>query len=93
VVAGPSTIHAYSGSDGTRLFTTAALTGTDRDCQSALASAARGETSLQADRVVTFNVPAGEVACVETTSGGNHELQWHQTEHLADEGATLAKSN
>ncbi len=93
VVSGPATIHAYSGYNGTRLFNVAALTGTDRDCERALSAAARGETRLEADRVVTFSVPAGQVACVETTTRGNHELLWHQTERPTGGGPLLATSS
>ena len=93
VVSGPATIHAYSGFKGTRLFTIAALTGTDRDCERARSAAARREARLEADRVVTFNVPAGQVACVENTSRGTHELLWHQTEQPSGEGPMLATSS
>ena len=93
VVSGPATIHAYSGYDGTRLFTIAALTGTDRDCERARAAAAPRETRLAADRVVSFNVPAGQVACVETTSRGTHELLWHQTEQPSGDRPLLATSS
>jgi hypothetical protein len=93
VVAGPSTIHAYSGYKGTSLFTVAAVTGRDPDCQRGLSAAAAGGTRLQADRVVIFNVPAGRVACVEGTSVGTHELIWHQTELPSGQGSLLATSS
>jgi hypothetical protein len=92
VVSGPTTIHAYSTNDGMDLFTVAAATGTDRDCQLARARASAGENRLQADRVVTVNVPAGRVACVETTASGTHELLWHQMESQS-EPSLLARSN
>lgn len=93
ILSGPATIHAYSSHNGTRLFTVAALKGTDRDCERAPAAAARRETRLEANRVVTFSVPAGQVACVETASRGPHELLWHQMERPSSEGPMLATSS
>jgi hypothetical protein len=93
VVSGPSTIHAYSSHDGASLFTAAAMTGTDRDCQRSVSSSALAETRVQADRVVTFNVPAGRIACVEGTSAGVHELIWHQTDQPSGAGSFLATSS
>jgi hypothetical protein len=93
VVSGPSTIHAYSGYNGTSLFTVAAVTGKDRDCQRGLAADAASETRLPADRVVIFDVPAGRVACVEGTSAGTHEVIWHETERPSGEGSLLATSS
>ena len=92
VVSGPSVIHAYSANGGARLFTADAVTATDQDCQRARSRAGASEAHLRADQVVTFDVPAGRVACVETTSAGAHELLWHQTNRPQTEGALLARS-
>jgi hypothetical protein len=92
VVAGPATIHAYSSHGGTRLFTAAAVTGTERDCQRGLSPAARS-ARLPSDRVVSFNVPAGQVACADATSPGAHELLWHPTDLPSIDGSLLATSS
>ena len=74
VVAGPVAIHAYSEFSGATLFVVAAVSGTDADCAGAHKGAA---TSLGADHAQTLVVGAGQVACVETTTGRSNELLWH----------------
>jgi len=76
VVVGPIEIHAYSQFQGASLYTAPAVTGTDRDCAAPAAKAARS-SSLPADRVTTFSVPEGEVACLASAARGNLELLWH----------------
>jgi len=73
VVVGPVAIHAYSGFSGTNVYLVAAVSGTDQDC----AGPRSASTSLAADRVQTLTVGAGQVACVETTTGRSNELLWH----------------
>ena len=73
-VVGPVAIHAYSAFSGVRLFAVAAVTGTDRDCAGARTGAVEG---VAADRVRTFTVGAGQVACVATTAVHGSELLWH----------------
>jgi hypothetical protein len=92
VVSGPATIHAYSSHGGTRLYTAAAVTGTERDCQQGLSQATHSQTRLPSDRVVSFNVPAGQIACADATSPGAHELLWHPTESPSSDGSMLATS-
>jgi hypothetical protein len=72
VVAGPAVVKMYSGFSGATLFVAAAATGTDADCA---ASRAAG-TTLQADRVVTVSVGAGQVACVASSGERKIELLW-----------------
>ncbi len=72
VAAGPIALHAYSQFAGGSLYTAPAVTGTDRDCQGPSAG-----TPLEADRVATFVVGSGQVACLETTTKGSFELLWH----------------
>jgi hypothetical protein len=73
VAAGPIALHAYSQFAGGALYTAPAVTGTDRDCQGSSAAT----TPVQADRVATFTVGEGQVACLETTTTGSFELLWH----------------
>jgi hypothetical protein len=73
VAAGPIALHAYSQFAGGSLYTAPAVTGTDRDCQGSSAAT----TPVQADRVATFAVGEGQVACLETTTKGSFELLWH----------------
>ena len=74
VVVGPVAIHAYSGFSGAKMYVVAAVSGTDKDCAGARSGST---TSLAADRVQTLTVGAGQVACVETTTGRSNELLWH----------------
>jgi hypothetical protein len=73
VVAGPIALHAYAQFDGGSLYTAVAVTGTDRDCK----GAPTGTTPVQADRISTFAVGEGQVACLKTTTKGSFELLWH----------------
>jgi hypothetical protein len=73
VVAGPMIIRAYSAFSGGSLYTVAAVTGTDRDCQAADRSAA---TPVAADKMASFTVGAGQVACLATSGGRGFELLW-----------------
>jgi hypothetical protein len=73
VVVGPMAFHAYSGYSGGALYIAPAVTGTDADCQ--VKEAERDTTDLQADVVVTFSVPAGQVACLVTNR--KLEVLWH----------------
>ena len=73
VAAGPIALHAYSQFAGGSLYTAPAVTGTDRDCQASSGTA----TPVQADRISTFAVGEGQVACLATTTKGSFELLWH----------------
>ena len=73
VAVGPIALHAYSEFGGGSLYTAPAVTGTDRDCKGSSAST----TPVQADRIATFAVGEGQVACLSTTTKGPFELLWH----------------
>ena len=73
VVAGPAVVKVYSGFSGAKLFVADAVAGTDADCA---ASRAAG-TTLQADRIVSVSVGAGQIACVASTGERKIELLWH----------------
>ena len=73
VVAGPAVVKVYSGFSGAKLFVADAASGTDADCA---ASRAVG-TTLQADRIVSVSVGAGQIACVASTGERKIELLWH----------------
>ncbi len=73
VAVGPVAFHAYSEFAGGSLYTAPAVTGTDRDCKGSSAS----RTPVQADRIATFAVGEGQVACLSTTTKGSFELLWH----------------
>jgi hypothetical protein len=72
VVVGPIALHAYSQSAGGSLYTAPAVTGTDRDCQGSVSA-----TPVQADRIATFTVGVGQVACLKTPAKASFELLWH----------------
>jgi len=69
VVAGPAVVKVYSGFSGAKVFVA------EGDCAAA-APRATG-TTLQADRVETVTVAAGQVACVASTGERVVELLWH----------------
>src|SRR4249919_3670707 len=68
VVAGPAVIKVYSQFSGAKVFVA------DADCS---AGSAQTGSALQADRVQTVTVGAGQVACVATTGARNIEILWH----------------
>jgi hypothetical protein len=72
VVAGPVVAKVYSGFSGAKVFVADAASGTDADC----AAAGAAVTALQADRVETVTVGAGQIACVASTGGRAIELVW-----------------
>ena len=72
VAVGPIALHAYSQFVGGSLYTAPAVTGTDRDCQGSASA-----TPVLADRIATFAVGKGQVACLKTTTKGSFELLWH----------------
>jgi hypothetical protein len=86
VVAGPVAFHAYSEFSGATIFVVAAVTGTDRDC----AGARIGGAVVAADRVQTFTVGAGQLACVATSANGGSELLWHAQRERAASAVLLA---
>ena len=69
VVAGPAVIKVYSQFSGAKVFVA------DGDC--ATAGAAQTGSALQADRVETVSLAAGQVACVASTGTRPIELMWH----------------
>jgi hypothetical protein len=73
VVAGPAVVKMYSGFAGAKVFVADAASGTDADCTAGRAAG----TTLQADRVETVSVAAGQVACVASTGDRKVELLWH----------------
>ncbi len=75
VVAGPVAIHAYSGFSGGTIFAARAVTGTDADCKAQpLAGTAQ---TLRADSILDFQVGAGQVACLSTSTVRPLEMLWH----------------
>jgi len=87
VAVGPIVLHAYSQDAGGSLYAARAVTGTDRDCQ-VPASA----TPVAADRIATFQVGAGQVACLKTMTNGTFELLWHALDRSAPV-MLIAKAN
>lgn len=73
VVAGPTVVKMYSGFSGAKLFVADATSGTDADCATSRAAG----TTLQADRIATVSVGAGQIACVASTGERKIELLWH----------------
>jgi hypothetical protein len=73
VVAGPVVAKVYSGFSGAMVFVADATSGKDADCAAGHAPG----TALQADRVHTVTVAAGQVACVASTGERTIELLWH----------------
>ena len=69
VVAGPAVVKVYSGFSGAKVFVA------DGDC--ATAAPRTTGTALQADRVETVTVGAGQIACVASTGARTIELVWH----------------
>jgi hypothetical protein len=74
VAAGPIVMHAYSQFAGGSLYAVRAVTGTDADC----ANATGRPVALPPDRVASFAVGSGEIACLVTTTKGSFELLWHE---------------
>jgi len=68
VVAGPAVVKVYSGFSGANVFVA------DGDCATGAGRAAGAP--LQADRVATVTVGAGQVACVASTGERSIELLW-----------------
>jgi len=69
VVAGPAVVKVYSGFSGANVFVA------DGDCATGAGRAAGAP--LQADRVATVTVGAGQVACVASTGAHTIDLLWH----------------
>jgi hypothetical protein len=80
VVTGPVAIHAYSGFSGGTIYATLAVTGTDADCKGQPIGGT--ETAVRADSVVDFQVPAGQVVCLATTTTRPFELLWHAQKYV-----------
>jgi hypothetical protein len=81
VVAGPAVVKVYSGFPGASVFVA------DGDCTTGAGRAAGAP--LQADRVATVTVAAGQVACVASTGERKIELLWH-TQPVAVASAIVA---
>ncbi|HEX3697964.1 MAG TPA: hypothetical protein VH374_21500 [Polyangia bacterium] len=77
IVAGPTTIHAYSGFAGGEIYTAPAVTGTDSDCGAVDGGHTQQSREVGADRVMTIDVGAGDVACLATKTDRRFELLWH----------------
>jgi hypothetical protein len=90
VVAGPVAMHAYSGFSGGAIYAVRAVSGTDADCQGAPIGGTRAE--LPADAVIDFQVGAGQVACLETTTSRGFELLWHAQKDAPAPTVMLAKA-
>jgi hypothetical protein len=88
VAEGPIALHAYSQFAGGSLYTAPVVTGTDRDCQAAAAST----TPVEADRIATFAVGEGQVACLSTKTKGSLELLWHAVSQTAPAPVVFAKA-
>jgi hypothetical protein len=89
VVFGPVAIHAYSAFSGGTLYTVKAVSGTDADCQG---KAEGNRTELRADSIINFNVGAGQVACLATSTTRSFEMLWH-AQKTAPANDTLVASN
>jgi hypothetical protein len=77
VIAGPASIHVYSGFAGGQLYAVPVVTGTDVDCRNPDGVADRVVT-INADRVVTIEVGAAHLACLGATSTDRRlEVLWH----------------
>jgi hypothetical protein len=78
IIAGPALIHAYSEFPGGTIYRARAATGTDADCGLPEgASVTPAATRLGADRVTSFEVAQGQVACLATSTKRSFELLWH----------------
>ena len=76
VVAGPTTIHAYSAFNGGEVYTVPVVSGGDSDCVAPIAANA-SSVRLGADRVVSVGIAAGSMACLAAKGGRMVELLWH----------------
>ena len=72
VVAGPAVVKMYSGFSGAKVFVTDAASGTDADCAAGRAAG----TALQADRIESVTVAAGQIICVASTGERTIEVLW-----------------
>jgi hypothetical protein len=75
VLVGPAAIRAYSQDAGGALFAAPAVSGTDGDCRAATGARA----SIPRDRVIDFQVGAGQVACVAGHGERDFELLWRSS--------------
>jgi hypothetical protein len=91
VVVGPVAIHAYSAFSGGAIYTAPAITGTDSDCQAHAGASA--STDLRADRVTTFTVGAGQVACLATNTTKSFELLWHTQKDVPSPALVMVAGN
>src|SRR5262245_58875361 len=71
VLVGPADIHAYSAYAGGTIYMAPAVSGSDSDCSAGHAAA--GQATLEADRVHSLRVEAGQVACLATVKNGSFE--------------------
>lgn len=82
-------MHAYAAFAGGEIFNAPSATGSPADC--ALADGKTPSVPLPADKVISLQVPAGELACLRTRDVSGYELLWHAprpdagTELLADQ--------
>lgn len=77
VVSGPMKLHAYAGFNGGEIYQASAASAPDAGCMSSHQGAPA--TPIPADRVVVITVPAGAVACLQTSTDSAYELLWHGT--------------
>ena len=75
VVNGPMKLHAYAGFTGGEIYQAPASRAPNADCVSSHHGAL--STPIPADRVVVITVPAGAVACLQTSTDSGYELLWH----------------
>jgi hypothetical protein len=80
VLVGPADIHAYSAYAGGVMYTVPAVSGGDRDCESARA----GLIALRGDHTQALRIEAGQVACLATVKRGSYELLWHGNEQRVE---------
>jgi hypothetical protein len=90
VAVGPIALHAYSEFAGGTLYSAPAVTGTDRDCAQI---STRAALPVPADRITTFVVPQGQVACLATSTRGSFELLWHAVADSAAAPVMLASAS
>ena len=82
VAVGPVALHAYSQFAG----------GSSATPRRRRGQGSTGATPVQADRVATFAVGEGQVACLNTTTTGSYELLWHAVSQPARAAVVVAKA-
>ena len=93
VVAGPVTIHAYSGFKGGEVYTVPVASGGDADCGAERAMSG-SRVRLEAENIRQIEIPAGSMACLAGDQGRSLELLWHAVDGTpggARQGVVVAR--